>query len=135
MPFASSWRTGIPRPIWMPGNEASLAEHPCSIRTWVTRTPSCPDHAGEVYRGYDGLARATERWLEPFKTMTVDLERVVGTQDRLVSIHRLHAVTEHTDLKFDESVAYVWTFRGGKVVHLKAYWEPADALRAAGLED
>lgn len=24
-----------------------------------------PDHVGETYRGYDGLARATERWLEP----------------------------------------------------------------------
>jgi len=36
-----------------------------------------PDHVGETYRGYDGLIRATERWLEPFKTLTVEFERIV----------------------------------------------------------
>jgi ketosteroid isomerase-like protein len=94
-----------------------------------------PDHAGEVYRGYDGVARATERWLEPFESMTVELEDIVGTGDRLVSIHRIHAVAHHTGMSFDESVAYAWTFRDGRVVHLKTYWDPADALRAAGLDD
>ena len=94
-----------------------------------------PDHAGETYRGYEGLARATERWLEPFKSMTVELERIVGTGDRLVSIHRFHAVAAHTGMEFNDSVAYVWTLREGKVVHLKSYWDPADAVAAAGLSE
>ena len=48
-----------------------------------------PDHAGETYQGYEGVARATERWLEPFEALTVELDRIVGTGDRLVSIHRV----------------------------------------------
>ena len=27
-----------------------------------------PDHAGETFRGHDGVVRATERWAEPFKS-------------------------------------------------------------------
>jgi hypothetical protein len=26
-----------------------------------------PDHVGETYRGHEGVARATERWLEPYE--------------------------------------------------------------------
>ena len=39
-----------------------------------------PDHAGETYRGVDGVIRATERWAEPFEKMTIDLERIVGIE-------------------------------------------------------
>ena len=94
-----------------------------------------PDHAGETYRGYDGLARATERWLEPFESVITDLERIVGTGDRLVSVHGVRAKAQHTRMEFEQSIAYVWTFRDGKVLHLKSYWDPVDALAAAGLEE
>ena len=94
-----------------------------------------PDHAGETYRGYDGIARATERWLEPFDSMAAPLDRIVGDGEVLVSIHRMHARTHHTAMEFNETIAYVWTFRDGRVVHLKTYWDPADALEAAGLTE
>jgi len=29
-----------------------------------------PDHVGETYRGVEGVARATERWLEPYEEVT-----------------------------------------------------------------
>ena len=37
-----------------------------------------PDHVGETYRGLEGVARATERWIEPYEELTVVLEKVVG---------------------------------------------------------
>jgi ketosteroid isomerase-like protein len=94
-----------------------------------------PDHVGETYRGYDGIARATERWLKPFDTLATPLDRVVGDGEVLVSIHRVHAKAHHTGMEFAESLAYLWTFRDGKVMHLKSYWDPADALEAAGLTE
>ena len=48
-----------------------------------------PDHVGETYHGYEGVARATERWLEPFESLTIQLERLIGTEDRFVSIHQV----------------------------------------------
>src|SRR5438876_11256173 len=47
-----------------------------------------PDHVGETYRGHEGVARAAERWIEPFEWLTLELEEIVGAGDRLVSIHR-----------------------------------------------
>lgn len=91
-----------------------------------------PDHVGETYRGYEGVARAMERWLEPFDSLTIESERIVGGANPLVSIHRVRMKALHTGIALDASLAYVWTFRNGKVVHLKSYWHPAEALEAAG---
>ena len=94
-----------------------------------------PDHVGEVYRGYEGVARATERWLEPFESLAVVLERIVGNGDRLVSIHRWRAKAQHTGIELEGSLSYVWTFTEGRVTHFKSYWEAADALEAARLSE
>ena len=93
-----------------------------------------PDHAGEAYRGHEGVIRATERWIEPFEDLTIELERIVGTDDRLVSVHRLRARARHTGIEFVElPVAYLWTFRDGKVIHFRSYRSAEEALEAAGL--
>jgi ketosteroid isomerase-like protein len=93
-----------------------------------------PDMAGEIYRGHDGVVRATKRWIEAYEWLSIDLERIVGAGDRLVSIHRWRAKARHTGIVFDTPVAYVWTFRDGRVVHYRAFSDPKHALKAAGLE-
>jgi ketosteroid isomerase-like protein len=94
-----------------------------------------PDHVGETYRGHEGIVRATERWLEPFDDFTVELDRIIGTGERLVSVHRFRGKAHHTGIELDGVVAYAWTFRDGKVVHLKSFSAPEDALREAGLDE
>jgi hypothetical protein len=68
-----------------------------------------PDHVGETYRGPEGVARATERWLEPYERLT------------------------YTGIEAEGPVAYLWTFRDGKVIHFRSYRDPDEALAAAGL--
>ena len=92
-----------------------------------------PDQVGETYRGLEGVARATERWIEPYEELTVVLEKVVGEGDRIVSIHRAIAKARHTGIEFELPVAYAWTFRDGKVLHFKSFRDPAEALEAVGL--
>jgi ketosteroid isomerase-like protein len=95
-----------------------------------------PDHVGETYRGHEGVIRATERWIEPYQDLTIELERILGTGDRLVSIHRLRARARHTGIEFVElPVAYLWEFRDGKVIHFRSYRSPEEALEAAGLSE
>jgi ketosteroid isomerase-like protein len=118
-----AWKRGEPRDL-------SLFDSEIAYEDTVL-----PDHVGEVYRGIEGVARATERWIEPFETVTMDLERIVGSGDRFVSVHRFRARARHTGMEFEESLAYIWTFKDGKVVHFKSYWDPADALQAAGLDE
>jgi ketosteroid isomerase-like protein len=92
-----------------------------------------PDQVRET--GYDGVGRAVERWLEPFENVSIELERIVGTGDRLVSIHRAQMKARHTGIELETPLAYVWTFRVGKVIHFKSYLDPAEALEAAGLSE
>jgi hypothetical protein len=37
-----------------------------------------PDHAGENYRGHEGVVRAARTWLEAYEESTVELERIAG---------------------------------------------------------
>ena len=95
-----------------------------------------PDHVGETYRGHEGVIRATERWIEPYEDLAIELERIVGTGDRLVSIHRFRARARHTGIEFvDLPVAYLWEFRDGKVIHFRSYRSAEETLEAAGLSE
>lgn len=92
-----------------------------------------PDHVGETYQGLDGLRRASAAYVEPFEELIYELERVVRAGDSVVSIHRVRAKARHTGIVQDVQAAYIWTFRGGRLVHLRAFLGADDALRAAGL--
>src|SRR3954454_4780643 len=54
-----------------------------------------PDHAGEAYRGYDGLTRAARVWLGPFEEVSIELERVVSVGDHIVSVHLFRGKFRH----------------------------------------
>jgi ketosteroid isomerase-like protein len=94
-----------------------------------------PDHVGEMYRGLDGLRRAWAGFAEPFEDMAYELERVVGSGDRVVSVHRVRTKARHTGIAQDFQVAYSFTFRGGSLIHCRAFRESDQALKAAGLKE
>jgi ketosteroid isomerase-like protein len=94
-----------------------------------------PDHIGEAYRGHAGVVRAAKRWVEPSEWLLVELEQIVGEGDRLVSIHRVRSKARYTGLDLGGPVAYLWTFRDGKVIHFRSYRDPREALEAAGLSE
>ena len=94
-----------------------------------------PDHAGEVYRGREGVNRAAKRWIEGSEWLLIELEQIVGAGDRLVSIHRLRSKAPHTGIEFETPLAYVWTLRDRKVIHFQSFIDPQRALEAAGLSE
>jgi ketosteroid isomerase-like protein len=81
------------------------------------------------------VARATERWLEPFESLVIELERIAGTGDRLVSIHHVRLKARHTGIEMEGPLAYLYTFRDGRIVHFRSYRDPGAALEAAGLAE
>ena len=117
---------------WTPGDDMDMS----ILDTKVTyQDANLPDHIGETYRGHEGVARATERWLEPYESVTIELERIVGRGDHLVSIHHARSKARYTGIEDAGPVAYTWTFRDGKVIHFRSYRDPAEALEAAGLRE
>ena len=117
---------------WTPGQEMDMSILDPDV---VFEDANLPDHIGEPYRGHEGVARATERWLEPYESVTLELERIVGSGDRLVSIHHARSKARYTGIEDEGPLAYVWTFRDGKVIHFRSYRDPSDALEAAGLAE
>ena len=94
-----------------------------------------PDHVGETYHGLDGQRRAWSTYAEPYEELAYDLERIVGSSDRFVSIHRVRAKARQSGIAHDFQVAYIWTYRDGKLVHCRAFRHAHQALKAAGLEE
>ena len=94
-----------------------------------------PDHIGEAYRGHEGWLRSAKTWAEPFEWLRIESERIVDAGDRLVSIHHVRMKARHSGIEFEAPLAYLWTLRGGKIVHLRAFADPDEALEAAGLRE
>ena len=115
---------------WKRGEQMSLLDPEVAYED-----TTLPDHVGETYRGHEGVSRATARWVEPYETFSIELERIVDAGDRLVSIHRVRGKARYTGIEADGPVAYLWTFRGGKVIRFESYREPNDALQAVGLSE
>lgn len=113
---------------WTPGGEMDMSLLDSDV---AYEDSNLPDHVGEVYRGHEGVARATERWLEPYESLTIELDRIVGTGDCLVSIHRARGKARYTGIEEEGPLAYVWTFRDGKVIHFRSYRDANEALAAA----
>jgi ketosteroid isomerase-like protein len=101
----------------------------------VYEDENLPDHIGEAYTGHEGIVRAARRWIEPFEWLLIELEQIVDADDCLVSIHRARSKARHSGIEFDAPLAYVWAFRGGKVIHFQSFREPEQALEAAGLSE
>ena len=94
-----------------------------------------PDHAGETYRGREGVVRAARTWLEAYEQFAVELEQIVGSGDRLVSIHRFRGKGRHSGIEDGGRYAYLWTFRDAKVIHFVSFRDPVDALEAVGVRE
>jgi ketosteroid isomerase-like protein len=67
--------------------------------------------------------------------MTLQLEEIIGTGDCLVSVHRTRARAKDVDIELSEPLAYVWTFREGRIIHFRSIRDRAEALEVAGLQD
>lgn len=92
-----------------------------------------PDSVDESHRGAEGLMAAWQRWCEPWEQITTDTEAIVGTGDRLVSIHRQHARARESGVPVELLFAYVVDFSGGRIARLQSYRDVSEALGAAGL--
>jgi ketosteroid isomerase-like protein len=110
---------------WMPGEEVPMFPFDPEV---VYEDANLPDHIGEHYKGHEGLAKAAQRWLDAYEWMTIELQEVIGSGDRLVSVHRIRARSRYAGIEEEGPIAYLWTFRDGKVIHLRTYRTAQEAL-------
>ena len=102
-----------------------------------TRTGGGSDVLGYATesRGIDGLWAALGAWTDEWTDVSVQAEGFTEVGARVLVLARQRAVGRHSDVPMSNLDAWVFSFRGGRIVRWDAYWNPAEAKRALGLEE
>jgi hypothetical protein len=88
-----------------------------------------------VYRGRDAVKRFWREWFTAWETMRFEYE-LVDAGNRVVMLFdpRMRGRSTGIDVPFGK-VAWVFTYRGGLLVHQKFYMGQSEALEAVGLSE
>jgi ketosteroid isomerase-like protein len=100
---------------------------------WIP-TSSFP--GSNSYRGRDGVSEYMRTWAEDFDHLTVDVERLIDApDDRVVALVRQRASGQGSGVPVEMDLAVVYDLKDGRVVRIRNYLDPADALEAVGLRE
>lgn len=86
-----------------------------------------------AYRGRDEVRAVFEGYAELMGTATFILERVAGAGDGAIALVRVRGDSA-AGVPWDHLWGYYSRTRDGKVSYLRAYWDPDEALAAAGAD-
>jgi ketosteroid isomerase-like protein len=98
---------------------------------WMTP----PEVAGlGTYRGREGFLEFMRAWTEDFEDWSIELERVIDAgEDQVVGVFHQRATGKGSGVPIELVQGFVWELDDGRVVRMRNYVSPADALEAAGL--
>ena len=88
-----------------------------------------------VYHGLDEARGALEDLMAPFGAVHAQVHEYIDAGgDRVVAVLELLMRPRDSEAEISTNrFAYLYTLRGGKIVRIQDFPEPADALQAAGL--
>ena len=88
-----------------------------------------------TFHGYDGLARGAREVFESFRDYHWVPIRLIDSGDHVVATVEARGYGKHSGVEVNETVAHVWTLRGGRIVAWHVYMDPTQALQAVGLSE
>ena len=87
-----------------------------------------------TYRGREGFLEFMRAWTEDYENWSIDLERVIDAgEDRVVGVFHHRAIGKASGVPIELVQGIVWELADGRVVRMRNYMTPAEALEAAGL--
>jgi ketosteroid isomerase-like protein len=90
--------------------------------------------AGATYRGRDAVlahfATARAMWAEG----SCQPQRIIAAGDRLIQLVHVHVRLKHETDWRDGDVAEVYTFRDGKIIQVRIFFDVAQGLQWAGVK-
>ena len=108
----------------------TVIEHVCDPEIeWVE--PGRVD--GRVYRGHEGVLESWQRWLDQWADYDLEAERIVDCGDDVLVIFSERGRGASSGASVAARNFMVLTFRDGKVVRYREFYDEAAALEAAGL--
>jgi ketosteroid isomerase-like protein len=88
----------------------------------------------QTYAGIEGAREFMATWVDAWDDWELEIEALHDAGDSVVAIVRQRGRAKSTGMPVDMHFAQVWTFRDGKQIRMQAYDDPAEALRAHGLD-
>jgi ketosteroid isomerase-like protein len=85
------------------------------------------------FRGREEVLRVWNSYLEVFRTVRMEVQEVFEADDGVVAVVRVNGISKGADVPFDHVWAYLCRVRDGKLAYQRAYWDPEEALSAAGV--
>jgi ketosteroid isomerase-like protein len=118
--------------LWQTGDYVGAATLFFDPEVVLVQPPELPGGGG-VYRGFEGLQRALDEWLDASDYIHAEAERLALGDDVVVATVRLRSRGRHTGMELDRRIGHLFRFRGERALRWEVYWSPDEALRAAGL--
>jgi ketosteroid isomerase-like protein len=88
-----------------------------------------------VYRGREEFIEFMHTWTEDFD-WSIELDRVIDAgNDRVVVISHQRAAGKASGVPVELHMGALWELEGGQVIRIENFFDPADALKAAGLSE
>jgi ketosteroid isomerase-like protein len=88
---------------------------------------------GRVYRGHSGVLESYERWLDQWGEYRGEAERFVDCGDDVLVVAREHGRGKQSGVTVSARIFIVITFRDGKVLRYREFYDEEAALAAVGL--
>jgi ketosteroid isomerase-like protein len=88
-----------------------------------------------TYRGHAGVRESFERWLNDFEEYAIEPERVVDCGDDVLVVAREHGQGATSGAAVSSRIYAIFSFRNGKVLRYREFYDEQEALRAVGLAE
>jgi ketosteroid isomerase-like protein len=95
-----------------------------------------PGPFGEVETvGLEGMSQMMKDWMQSWEQATIVAEQLIDAGDQVVAIAEWRGRGKASGVSTKWRHGSVYTLRGGKVISIDSYTDPADALKAAGVSE
>ena len=88
-----------------------------------------------VYRGHQGVRRGIQEMEEAFSEVQAEQSEVRDLGERVVAIGHLRGRGKESGAITESPLAWIVEFKSGKVIRVREYLDPQEALEAAGLQE
>jgi ketosteroid isomerase-like protein len=89
----------------------------------------------QEYHGVEGTQQFIREWLEAWDDWELTVEELRDAGEHVVAIMSQRGRSKTMGLPVDMSFAQVFTLRDRRLVRMRMYADPSDALEAAGLSE
>ena len=92
-----------------------------------------PVEEASTIRGHDALIRWVERWLEAWDDAWDEVDEMIEAGQMVVAAIRVHGRGRLSGMEISQRLFDVFELRDGRVLRIREYLDPDQALEAAGL--